>query len=289
MSKENRHPTDAELLLAADGELAPRRATEVKAHLHDCKECRAWLDRIEKTTAALADAYRGAQHRPLASASGARAALQSRLATTPDGSRRAFWLSQFVEAFRAPVWAYAIGIVLVGGVWLAFHYQAVRSGSTYELARDDVAGPLMPNAALTPGAVGAVTASDVCAAAGPAERRPPTSMQQAVFHEYGMDGAPAQGYEVDHLITPALGGTDDIRNLWPESYSSKWNAHVKDDLEDHLHDLVCEGKLDLGTAQRDMATNWISAYKKYFHTDKPLLHTSDLIADRNASPRSWLN
>jgi hypothetical protein len=33
---------------------------------------------------------------------------------------------------------------------------------------------------------------------------------------------------------------------------------------------VCEGKLDLGTAQHDIARDWVSAYKKYFHTDTPL-------------------
>ena len=31
-----------------------------------------------------------------------------------------------------------------------------------------------------------------------------------------------------------------------------------------------EGKLDLATAQRDIATDWIAAYKNYFHTDRPL-------------------
>ena len=29
-------------------------------------------------------------------------------------------------------------------------------------------------------------------------------------------------------------------------------------------------QLDLATAQREIATNWIEAYKKYFHTDQPL-------------------
>jgi hypothetical protein len=28
--------------------------------------------------------------------------------------------------------------------------------------------------------------------------------------------------------------------------------------------------LDLATAQRELAENWIEAYKKYFHTDRPL-------------------
>jgi len=48
----------------------------------------------------------------------------------------------------------------------------------------------------------------------------------------------------------------------------------KDDLEEHLHEIVCDGELDLYTAQRDIATDWIAAYKKYFHTDRPLaLHS----------------
>jgi len=103
------------------------------------------------------------------------------------------------------------------------------------------------------------------------------AVRQAVFHEYGMDGSRLPEYEVDHLITPELGGTDDIQNLWPEPYATtEWNAHVKDELEDRLRQLVCQGKLDLPTAQRDISTNWISAYQKYFHTDKPLADLSSL-------------
>ena len=58
-------------------------------------------------------------------------------------------------------------------------------------------------------------------------------------------------------------------NLWPQPYSSTWNARVKDQLEDHLHELVCQGKVQLVTAQSDIASNWIAAYKRYFNTDKP--------------------
>jgi hypothetical protein len=49
-----------------------------------------------------------------------------------------------------------------------------------------------------------------------------------------------------------------------------WNARVKDDLEDRLHDMVCKGSLDLVAAQHDISSDWIAAYKKYFHTDEPL-------------------
>ena len=45
---------------------------------------------------------------------------------------------------------------------------------------------------------------------------------------------------------------------------------MKDALEDRLHETVCDGSLDLADAQREIATNWIGAYKKYFHTDTPL-------------------
>jgi hypothetical protein len=41
-------------------------------------------------------------------------------------------------------------------------------------------------------------------------------------------------------------------------------------LEEQLHELVCAGSVDLQTAQKDISTNWIAAYKKYFHTDKPI-------------------
>ena len=44
---------------------------------------------------------------------------------------------------------------------------------------------------------------------------------------------------------------------------------MKDDLEERLHEMVCTGQLDLTTAQRDIATDWIAAYKKYFRTDRP--------------------
>lgn len=45
---------------------------------------------------------------------------------------------------------------------------------------------------------------------------------------------------------------------------------MKDDLEDRLRDMVCAGSLDLTEAQKEIAENWIAAYKKYFDTEQPL-------------------
>jgi hypothetical protein len=129
----------------------------------------------------------------------------------------------------------------------------------------------IPRFDLTPGAVRTVAAADVCAVdlTGNAEVIP--AVQQQVFAQYGMPDAEPRAFEVDYLITPALGGSDDIRNLWPQPYGgSLWNAHVKDALEDRLRQMVCSGEIDLATAQREIAVNWIAAYRKYFHTRHPL-------------------
>lgn len=75
--------------------------------------------------------------------------------------------------------------------------------------------------------------------------------------------AGSEGCEVDHLISLELGGSNDIENLWPESYSGVNNAHIKDKLENKLHNMVCKGQISLEQAQREISTDWISAYKKY--------------------------
>ena len=78
---------------------------------------------------------------------------------------------------------------------------------------------------------------------------------------------------MDHLIPLSLGGSNSIPNLWPQSYhTTPWNAHVKDVLEVRLHNLVCNGKVDLQTAQHEIATNWIKAYQKYIAESPPASH-----------------
>lgn len=117
-----------------------------------------------------------------------------------------------------------------------------------------------------------VTTDDICIPGYTrAVRDVPTSVKQQAYEEYGIPTHAPGEYEVDHLISLELGGSNSIRNLWPQSYRTKpWNAHVKDALENELHERVCSGQLDLEIAQREIAGNWIEAYKKYFHTDRPL-------------------
>jgi hypothetical protein len=89
-------------------------------------------------------------------------------------------------------------------------------------------------------------------------------MKEEVYREYGITQHHRGEYECDHLISLELGGSNSIKNLWPQSYRTRpWNARVKDRLENRLHQLVCAGQLELKTAQQAIALNWIEAYKRY--------------------------
>jgi hypothetical protein len=65
-------------------------------------------------------------------------------------------------------------------------------------------------------------------------------------------------YEVDHLVSLELGGSNDLSNLWPEAAEPKPGFHEKDKVENYLHDQVCSGALSLEEAQTTIATNWLS-------------------------------
>ena len=132
--------------------------------------------------------------------------------------------------------------------------------------------PILPNPKLTPGATLAVTVQDIAVPGYTKKvRNVPQAVKDHVYAEYGITRRAPREYEVDHLISLELGGSNSIRNLWPQSYLTQpWNAHVKDRLENKLHQMVVSGQISLPDAQRMIATNWIAAYKQVFHTDQPL-------------------
>ena len=142
----------------------------------------------------------------------------------------------------------------------------------------------LPSSTLTPGATWNVSVAELCAT-GTRELRPiPLAVRQQVLRNYGMENVPTDEYELDYLITPELGGAPDARNLWPQRYGSRvWNAHVKDDLERLLPRMVCNQEIRLETAQREIARDWIAAYRTYFKTDAPLQAEATVIDLR---PRS---
>jgi hypothetical protein len=98
----------------------------------------------------------------------------------------------------------------------------------------------------------------------------PAEMKRQVYREYGITSHGRGDYEIYRLIPLELGGSNSIKNLWPESHRTAWNAQVKDRLESKLHELVCSGQLDLKTAQQAIASNWIEAYKTYVSPNPPV-------------------
>jgi hypothetical protein len=131
--------------------------------------------------------------------------------------------------------------------------------------------PILPDANMTPGDAFDVATQDICVHGYARKVRDvPAEMKRQVYREYGIISHGPGDYEIDHLIPLELGGSNSIKNLWPESHrTSPWNAQVKDRLEDKLHELVCSGQLDLKTAQQAIASNWIEAYKKYVSPNPP--------------------
>ena len=99
--------------------------------------------------------------------------------------------------------------------------------------------------------------------------RPPTSYTNKIkrkqIEAYGYIDTDLSHYEEDHLISLQLGGSpDDQRNLWPQPYEGTCGARVKDKIEGRLKRLVCKGKITLKEAQDAIATDWITAYQKYY-------------------------
>lgn len=256
MKERIRHMDHGEALRLLDGEMSLADAAHWRTHLQGCDACAALLAETESTSNAVKGVvYEHAE--PVWGQEQANERLRLRLQETSETVKpqRAGLL---VPRVRYAFAACAVLVVLLG---VTAHY---RSQSVLAA---------LPNKNLTPGATRAVELAELCTAGDDEDLDPSVSasVQTAVFHEYGIaNAAREKDFQVDYLINPQLGGTNDIHNLWPQPYQSTvWNARAKDALERHLHQMVCERKVDLAEAQREIATNWIAAYQKYFHTANP--------------------
>ena len=122
----------------------------------------------------------------------------------------------------------------------------------------------LPDSACTPGAIFPDATTDKICQSGYASsvRNVPASEKDQVYAEYGIASHYPGQYEVDHLVSLELGGSNDISNLWPEAASPTPGFHEKDKVENYLHDQVCSGKIALHDAQVQIATNWLQIYQQ---------------------------
>jgi hypothetical protein len=158
----------------------------------------------------------------------------------------------------------------VGGV--AATPSAVDVGTTILLAAQTktarcTLGP-NPDRACSPGAYySGLTKRRICSATFRTSdiRHVTDGTKHTVEIAYGL--AP-KGYgstlEIDHIVSLELGGSNEIANLFPERANARSGYRLKDKLENRLHDLVCTGTIGLRTAQRWIASDWQSLYKRVF-------------------------
>jgi anti-sigma factor RsiW len=268
MQTDESHISDDELLAVLDGEAPGRDAGRIQAHLVACWQCRSRRAKLESTIAGFILVHQ-APDAGVPPIDAARENLRARLRETrsPGPAFASPNRRQFTIKSRYAFGGIVAGAILTLGLVMYFNVQQVDAST--------------PDAQLTPGVTRAATKEDVCSSPAAEGFYPiPATLAYRVFEKYRIRNPGQRSYEVDYLITPALGGADDIRNLWPQPYADgEWNAHVKDALEDHLHRQVCSGMLDLATAQRDISADWIAAYRKYFKTDRPLPHHEGFSVD----------
>lgn len=126
----------------------------------------------------------------------------------------------------------------------------------------------LPDTRCTPGALSPAVSqanigSTICVSGYTETVRPDESITEQEKQEsiaaYGDPGS-LHDYEYDHLVPLELGGaTNDPRNLWPEPGGT---PNPKDELENRLREMVCDGQLGLATAQREIATDWVALYRR---------------------------
>lgn len=252
------HLSPEVFLRLIDLELTQPERARADEHLALCAACRQRRAAIEAKLIDLGDLYHAQAAHAIAGKTPTRDRLKAHLAT-PEKQPLAW--RRFLPAGNLP--RVAVACLLVVAISLSVRVIVSTSASP---SRVEAEPGREPNHALTPGAVHPVTLTEICSATDDdLDPALPGPVQHAVLDEYGIHSEnSAKSYQIDYLINPQLGGTNDIRNLWPQPYQEgTWSAREKDELEKHLHTLVCAQAVDLAMAQREIATDWIAAYRKY--------------------------
>ena len=270
------------LLLLHEGELAPVALVQAELHLRRCPLCAERLAQLRVTELQLPLAQE-----PLPPPRAARDRLQVELQAVSTrrhltSTHHLHRLAEQARRLARPSLLLRAAAVLALVV-VAVTFRQVTRPLQEQMGAYEDPGP-EPDHTLTPGSASSLTVSEVCQKTDDNLDPPvPAELQRAVFQAYRMSSRASRAYQVDYLNNPQLGGDSSLQNLWPEPYhATVWNATAKDALEARLHGMVCSGQLDLHTAQQELASDWIGAYKKYFHTERPVQTVAAL--GRNREP-----
>ncbi|HIH20389.1 TPA: HNH endonuclease [Candidatus Micrarchaeota archaeon] len=130
----------------------------------------------------------------------------------------------------------------------------------------------LPDRACSPGAINAsCTVKDICTPGyTKTVRNVSQSVWNKVFEEYGVTEHSGETFEVDHIVSLQLCGSNDISNLYAEPVDPRpcpqgfvrCGFKEKDKVENWLNDQVCNGLMTLTDAQHQIAENWTAVYQR---------------------------
>lgn len=172
----------------------------------------------------------------------------------------------------------SLTILVIGGLWLFLSQPSKTTPSpnpTPSVATSSgvlgVSGGCsvkdsLPDKFCTPGeAIPGVTKDQICTPGyAKSVRNVSEEEKQEVFKEYGIVDHPKGEYEVDHLISLELGGSNALGNLWPEPSEPRPGFHEKDKVENYLHSQVCSEIISLDEAQKEIRQNWLEIYQRIY-------------------------
>lgn len=112
----------------------------------------------------------------------------------------------------------------------------------------------------TPGAARTTEANKIVGTTTSQFRHVTEAEKKKACAEYGVSNCPSKAYEIDHLESLEVGGSNDIHNLWPQPIEQ---ARIKDKLENLLGRRVKAGTITPADAQSCLARDWYACYRKY--------------------------
>lgn len=121
---------------------------------------------------------------------------------------------------------------------------------------------LYPNPRFTPGDTLTADASVVCQ---PTYYRSvkdvSEDVKKTVYKKYGLRYPQAEGkYEIDRLVPIELGGSNQVKNLWPQAAKPTPGFKQKNAVDNFLHAQVCTNQMTLREAQQKVMTDWYAVY-----------------------------
>lgn len=130
--------------------------------------------------------------------------------------------------------------------------------------------PYVPDKALTPGAVSKDSRTKICQKDYTLrERSVSYSTREKVYRLHGVNKkACAKGCKIDHLVPLAIGGSNEMGNLWPHEYGAEWNVFAKTRLEVRLRKEVCSKRMPLAAAQECIRSDWTACFTRFYPAPK---------------------